>query len=182
MNDGKLKRYETTQNEDGTTTGQWVVINDLSSDIQANSDNIGSLTEELNTKLEELGLLIQTVETSTSTRIDQTDSAVTFQFQEKTKEITELMGKITEHVTTQDKYIRLEDGTITLGFVGNVYSLYIDNDDIIMLRGDTEISRWHQDIFQSKILSMHDPVLTPGYAFQWVPRNNGSYSLRKVAL
>lgn len=182
LNDGKLKRYETTQNEDGTTTGQWIVVNDMSSDIQANSDNLASLSAELKKELEDLGVLITTVEESSNTRIDQSNDTIEFNFQQHQTRITELMGEIERHVIEQEQYIRFEDGTITLGVVDNAYSLYLDNDDVIMLRGETEISRWHQDTFQAKILSMHDPVLTPGYAFQWVPRNNGSYSLRKVML
>lgn len=182
LNDGKLKRYESIENEDGTITGQWVVINDMSSDIKTNADNLASISEELKKELENLGVLITTVEEKTSTRIDQSNDTIEFNFQQHQARITELMGEIEKHITEQEQYIRFKDGTITLGVINNAYSLYIDNDDVIMLRGDTEISRWHQDIFQSKILSMHDPVLTPGYAFQWIPRNNGSYSLRKVVL
>ena len=84
-------------------------------------------------------------------------------------------------MTTQEQYIRFKEGTITLGVISNPYQLYLDNDDVIMLKDGTEISRWHQDVFSAKIFAMHDPVLTPGYSFQWVPRSNGSYSLRKVS-
>lgn len=182
LNDGKLKRYESVENEDGTITGQWIVINDMSSDIKANADNLASISEELKKELENLGVLITTVEEKTSTRIDQSNNTIEFNFKQHQDRITELMGEIEKHITEQEQYIRFKDGTITLGVINNSYSLYIDNDDVIMLRGDTEISRWHQDIFQAKILSMHDPILTPGYAFQWIPRSNGSYSLRKVVL
>lgn len=179
LNDNKLKRYEEMVSED-TIIGVWVVVNDYSNAINTTDDNIKALEEELRKELNELGELVDKIESSSSTGIDQTSDEIKFRFEQVQKQITELAGQITEHVTTQEQYIRFKEGTITLGILANPYQLYLDNDDVIMLKDGTEISRWHQDVFSAKIFAMHDPVLTPGYSFQWVPKSNGSYSLRKV--
>ena len=179
LNDYKLKRYEETETEEGVS-GTWVVVNDFSKDIENNADNLSDLANELQEQLKELGSAIETLEKSSSTGITQTQEEILFKFEQTEKTITELTNTILEHATTQEQYIRFKEGAITLGIIDNPYQLYLDNDDVIMLKDGSEISRWHQDIFFAKVFAMHDPVLTPGYSFQWVPRANGSYSLRKV--
>lgn len=179
LTDNKLKRYEEVETEEGIS-GTWVVVNDYDDDITNTGDNLKALEEELRKELSTLGEQVEKLEESSSTKIDQTDESIEFQFKQTESRISELLDKITEHVTTQEQYIRFKEGTITLGVISNPYQLYLDNDDVIMLKDGTEISRWHQDVFSAKIFAMHDPVLTAGYSFQWVPRSNGSYSLRKV--
>ena len=69
----------------------------------------------------------------------------------------------------QKTYIK-DDITVT--------SLYLDNDEIVINYNGTEVSRWKQSTFQAKELRLKDASW--GYAFVWMPRPNGSYSLRKV--
>lgn len=179
LNTGELKRYEEVETENGIE-GNWIVVNDNSVGVDKIADDLAELSAELKEQLRQLGILIETVEEESSTKINQSNDTIEFNFQQTQKTITELLGQITEHIQQQEQYIRFKEGTISLGIIDNPYQLYLDNDDVIMLKDGAEISRWHQDIFYAKIFAMHDPVLTPGYSFQWVPRPNGSYSLRKV--
>lgn len=174
---GELKRYIPGGEN---TVGYWEVVTATNQQIKDNSDDISNLTAELQDKINEVNNLITTIKTELALSIQKSNEQIAFNFTSTQKEITQLAGAISEHTETQEKFIRFADGTINLGVIGNPYQLYLDNDDVIMLRDGSQISKWHQDIFFAKNFAMHDPVNTPGYSFQWVPRANGSYSLRRV--
>ena len=175
LNDGKLKQYQ--MNADGTT-GSWVVVNDYSDTTSELNARLAELTDSLNSQLDALNTTVVELREHTDTSFEQTSDSFNLKFTQMQETITQTIEGLQTHIQEQEEYIRFRNGTITLGVVGNLYTLYLDNDEIVINYNGTEVSRWKQSTFQAKELRLKDSSWN--YAFVWMPRPNGSYSLRKV--
>ena len=175
LNDGKLKQYQMNA---GGTTGSWVVVNDYSDTTSDLNDRLAELTDSLNSQLDALNTIVVELREHTDTSFEQTSDSFNLKFTQMQETITQTIEGLQTHIQEQEEYIRFRNGTITLGVVGNLYTLYLDNDEIVINYNGTKISRWKQSTFQTKELRLKDASW--GYAFVWMPRPNGSYSLRKV--
>ena len=175
LNDGKLKQYQMNA---GGTTGSWVVVNDYSDTTLDLNDRLAELTDSLNSQLDALNTIVVELREHTDTSFEQTSDSFNLKFTQMQETITQTIDGLQTHIQEQEEYIRFRNGTITLGVVGNLYTLYLDNDEIVINYNGTEVSRWKQSTFQAKELRLKDASW--GYAFVWMPRPNGSYSLRKV--
>lgn len=175
LNDGKLKQYQMNA---GGTTGSWVVVNDYSDTTLDLNDRLAELTDSLNSQLDALNTIVAELREHTDTSFEQTSDSFNLKFTQMQETITQTIDGLQTHIQEQEEYIRFKNGTITLGVVNNLYTLYLDNDEIVINYNGTEISRWKQSTFQTKELRLKDASW--GYAFVWMPRPNGSYSLRKV--
>lgn len=175
LNDGKLKQYQMNA---GGTTGSWVVVNDYSDTTSDLNARLAELTDSLNSQLDALNTIVVELREHTDTSFEQTSDSFNLKFTQMQETITQTIDGLQTHIQEQEEYIRFRNGTITLGVVGNLYTLYLDNDEIVINYNGTEISRWKQSTFQTKELRLKDASW--GYAFVWMPRPNGSYSLRKV--
>ena len=175
LNDGKLKQYQ--MNADGTT-GSWVVVNDYSDTTSELNARLAELTDSLNSQLDALNTTVVELREHTDTSFEQTSDSFNLKFTQMQETITQTIEGLQTHIQEQEEYIRFRNGTITLGVVGNLYTLYLDNDEIVINYNGTEVSRWKQSTFQAKELRLKDASWN--YAFIWMPRPNGSYSLRKV--
>ena len=175
LNDGKLKQYQMNA---GGTTGSWVVVNDYSDTTSDLNARLAELTDSLNSQLDALNTIVVELREHTDTSFEQTSDSFNLKFTQMQETITQTIDGLQTHIQEQEEYIRFRNGTITLGVVGNLYTLYLDNDEIVINYNGTEISRWKQSTFQAKELRLKDASW--GYAFVWMPRPNGSYSLRKV--
>ena len=175
LNDGKLKQYQMNA---GGTTGSWVVVNDYSDTTLDLNDRLAELTDSLNSQLDALNTIVVELREHTDTSFEQTSDSFNLKFTQMQETITQTIDGLQTHIQEQEEYIRFRNGTITLGVVGNLYTLYLDNDEIVINYNGTEVSRWKQSTFQAKELRLKEASW--GYAFVWMPRPNGSYSLRKV--
>ena len=175
LNDGKLKQYQMNA---GGTTGSWVVVNDYSDTTSDLNARLAELTDSLNSQLDALNTIVVELREHTDTSFEQTSDSFNLKFTQMQETITQTIDGLQTHIQEQEEYIRFRNGTITLGVVGNLYTLYLDNDEIVISYNGTEVSRWKQSTFQAKELRLKDASW--GYAFVWMPRPNGSYSLRKV--
>ena len=175
LNDGKLKQYQMNA---GGTTGSWIVVNDYSDTTLDLNDRLAELTDSLNSQLDALNTIVTELREHTDTSFEQTSDSFNLKFTQMQETITQTIDGLQTHIQEQEEYIRFKNGTITLGVVDNLYTLYLDNDEIVINYNGTEISRWKQSTFQTKELRLKDASW--GYAFVWMPRPNGSYSLRKV--
>ena len=175
LNDGKLKQYQMNA---GGTTGSWVVVNDYSDTTSELNARLAELTDSLNSQLDALNTIVAELREHTDTSFEQTSDSFNLKFTQMQETITQTIDGLQTHIQEQEEYIRFRNGTITLGVVGNLYTLYLDNDEIVINYNGTEVSRWKQSTFQAKELRLKDASW--GYAFVWMPRPNGSYSLRKV--
>ena len=175
LNDGKLKQYQMNA---GGTTGSWVVVNDYSDTTSDLNARLAELTDSLNSQLDALNTIVVELREHTDTSFEQTSDSFNLKFTQMQETITQTIDGLQTHIQEQEEYIRFRNGTITLGVVDNLYTLYLDNDEIVINYNGTEISRWKQSTFQTKELRLKDASW--GYAFVWMPRPNGSYSLRKV--
>ena len=175
LNDGKLKQYQMSA---GGTTGSWVVVNDYSDTTSDLNARLAELTDSLNSQLDALNTIVVELREHTDTSFEQTSDSFNLKFTQMQETITQTIDGLQTHIQEQEEYIRFRNGTITLGVVGNLYTLYLDNDEIVINYNGTEVSRWKQSTFQAKELRLKDASW--GYAFVWMPRPNGSYSLRKV--
>ena len=175
LNDGKLKQYQMNA---GGTTGSWVVVNDYSDTTSDLNARLAELTDSLNSQLDALNTIVVELREHTDTSFEQTSDSFNLKFTQMQETITQTIDGLQTHIQEQEEYIRFRNGTITLGVVGNLYTLYLDNDEIVINYNGTEVSRWKQSTFQAKELRLKDASW--GYAFVWMPRPNGSYSLRKV--
>lgn len=175
LNTGELKHYVV----DESGNGSWEVLNDYNNVTDDIIKELDGLKEELKNKVDELNALKETVSKMSETVLEQTSSAFEMKFKQIETDISEVLGEIQTHVSEQKQYIRFEQGIITLGEEDNPYTLKIDNDNISIYYGGGLISTWNKKIFIATEVSIKDESWN--YKFSWLPRTNGSLSLRKVS-
>ena len=173
---GKLKQY---------IDGEWVIINDytgVTGNLQEQiNDWNNALTEQANDLKDEI--TSQTTKMK-ETILQQTDEQFEMKFTTKTKTITDSIDAIQETLSETERYIRFDNGQITLGDAANPYTLKIENDKISIYYNGQRISTWDKTTFQATTLQAQDLELRRSdwqYKFAFIPRANGSLSFRKVS-
>lgn len=147
---------------------------ELTSQIINNKDSIMSEVSEKYYTSDEANLL----QSSLSTQIEQTKEDITFTFDSYKSEVDKTNDATNTKFEEISKYIRFVDGKIVLGEVGNELELKIANDRIQFLQGGFEVA-----YFSNSKLYVTDGEYTNSLQlgnFAFVPRKDGSLSFKKV--
>lgn len=158
---------------DFITTGtlNTAVINgygSITQQVQANKNSIDSVNTDL-----------QDYKDDVSTTFTQTNSDFTFQFNNLKELIDDASDTEEEHYNEIQKYIRFVNGVIVLGEEGNEMTAELSNNKLSFKQSGTEIAY----VSNNKLYITNAEILTNVIIgnFQFIPRNNGSLSFRKVA-
>ena len=144
---------------------------ELSSLIQQSSENLmlevsrqyatqDGMKEAIQTTMTQLADSFEFLFTELRTTVDANDA-------EARKELTEIK-----------KYIRFEDGNITLGQAGNTITLRLENGKIAFLDDGAEVAYFTEKHLTVKDASFLNSIRVGSFAF--LPRTNGNLSLVKV--
>lgn len=113
-----------------------------------------------------------------STQFEQTAKDFTFLFNTAITQIEEVNGQTNKQFQEIQKYIRLEDGNIILGEVGNELTLNIQNDRIQFLQDNVEVAYFSNNRLYVTDGEFLNSLQLGRFAFK--PRANGSLSFGKV--
>lgn len=116
------------------------------------------------------------VESAISTSMEQLSNSFTFTFNELRTVIDANDAEAREHIVEQERYIRFEDGNITLGEGGNAMTLVLKNDVIEFWRNDKRFGWWDGVDFHTGNIVVEVEERAQLGNFAAVPRNNGHLS------
>lgn len=113
---------------------------------------------------------------SMSTRLEQTENTFNFNFENMSKDITDLSEATESKFEGWSRYIRFVDGNIILGEDGNPVTLRIENDQISFLQNNAEVAY----ITDSQLYITNATITTrlDIGKFSWIPRSNGNVSFQ----
>lgn len=118
--------------------------------------------------------LLQTV----NTKLTQTESDWTFEFNKIVQQITNIDGTVNSNYQELLKYIRFVDGKIVLGEVGNDITLELQNDRLSFYNNNYEVA-----YITDGRLYITDGVFTNSLQvgiFAFLPRENGNLSFKRI--
>ena len=119
-----------------------------------------------------------TLEETVTSSISQTAGQIQLNFTETSKLISDIEGKVTEHQSELDKYIRFGINGIELGETNNSFKATLDNQKLAFLENGESVA-----FISNKALNItHANVMNSlqiGY-FRFLPRNNGNLSFTWV--
>ena len=178
MTPPQLKRY----NPD---TGVWDIVNDmtdviynleqnLQASITTGADNILAFVSEKYYLKDETDSLVSSV----STAIEQTNNEVSIRFETFQTDIEALANGTDAEFEEIKKYIRFVDGKILLGEVGNALELEIANDRISFMQNNAEVA-----YFSNNKLNVTDGQFINSLQlgnFAFIPRANKNLSFKKI--
>ena len=143
---------------------------------------LGNIATDWTPAPEDLMNDIQNVETSLTTRLEQTGEGWNFSFEQISSEVEQLGDEVSVNYETQLKYIKFIDGEIWLGRDPEEgeddFKVVISNERIRFLQNNTEvayISNNSMSITNATVQSRLDLG-----RFSFVPRANGNLSFRYV--
>lgn len=115
-----------------------------------------------------------------STSMTQLADSFTFLFNQLQTTVDTNDAAAREHITEQLKYIRFEDGAITLGEADNAITLVLENDMISFRKNGVQFGWWDGVDFHTGniVVELNERAQFGNFAL--VPRSNGSLSLLKV--
>jgi hypothetical protein len=113
-----------------------------------------------------------------STQFTQSASAFSLQFDKLLSQISTLNGETNQQFSEIKKYIRFEDGNISLGRSDSPLMLRIQSDRISFILDNVEIAYFSSGRLYVENLEAIT-TLTVG-RFAWVPRSNGNLSLKMI--
>ena len=157
---------------DFITTGQidTSVINgydSLTTQVYANTNDLTNVNSDL-----------QQYKSHVATQFTQTATDFTYQFNSVNQLITDVSNTTSENFEEIHKYIRFIDGKIILGEEGNSFTAELSNNELAFLQNGTKVAY----VSNNKLYITNAEIMTNIIIgnFQYIPRNNGSLSFRKV--
>ena len=150
------------------------ITNELYSYIGQTEDKITSMVSETYTKTSDFEEYQETI----GTMFTQTNDSFQMTFANIIEQITNVDGTVNSNYNELVKYIRFNDGKITLGEVGNPLLLTLTNDRMSFLQNGVEVAYVSDNklyIYDGEFLHS----LKIG-RFAFIPRENGSLSFGKV--
>ena len=149
------------------------VEQNLLASIQVAEQNIQSIVAENYYLKEDTDTLISSV----STTIEQTQKSVEIQFNQFSQDIEAVAAGTDAEFEEIRKYIRFVDGQILLGEVGNELELKIANDRISFLQDGAEVAYFsNRKLYVTDAEILHSLQLG---SFAFMPRANGNLSFKK---
>lgn len=149
-------------------------ICEANSNIQQSAEELRSEVSEKYYNKEKTDELLQ----STQTLINQTATAIEYQFNTYKKEQNQLYGDNANRFTEMSKYIRFENGHIILGEQGSPIVLRIENERIVFIESGVESAYWHNRKFYAVDGEYINSLKLGKFAF--IPRTTGNLSFTKV--
>ena len=171
----KLRNTQIVVNkQEGTISSIVTQTENLNNQVQQNNESITNTNSNINNVNDDLQQYKQTV----ATQFTQTNQDFTFQF----NNITDLVNQVSDteagHYTELHKYIRFVNGVIILGEEGSKFTVELSNTRLSFKESGTEIAY----VSNNKMYITNSEILNNLIIgnFQFIPRNNGSLSFRKV--
>ena len=122
---------------------------------------------------------VEDLRNTVSTTIDQTSEEINIKFDTVNQRITDENGIVTKQIEEINKYIRLVDGDIILGEIGNDLTTKIANGRISFLyKDDTEVAYISENKLYITNAEILESIIIGNFAF--MPRTNGNLSFKKV--
>ena len=111
-----------------------------------------------------------------STELEHTKEAITLQFSNFSADIDAVAAGADAEFEEIRKYIRVTDGKILLGEMGNELELQISNDRISFLQDGAEVAYFsNRKLYVTDAHILHSLRLG---GFAWMPRSNGNLSFK----
>lgn len=148
------------------------------SELQVNQNSISSSVSAVSLKIDETDSDLQAYKEQVSSQFTQTTNSFDFQFNNVTDLINQVGDTESEHYDELHRYIRFVNGVIVLGEEGNQLTAELSNNKLSFKQNGTEIAY----VSNNKLYITNAEILTNVIIgnFEFVPRNNGSLSFRKV--
>ncbi len=167
--------------QEGTIIGL-VTKTDTIEETATNASNLSTQANatatEANNKANNIDSDLQQYKQTVATQFTQTNQDFTFQF----NNITDLVNQVSDteagHYSELHKYIRFVNGVIILGEEGSKFTVELSNTRLSFKESGTEIAY----VSNNKMYITNSEILNNLIIgnFQFIPRNNGSLSFRKV--
>ena len=148
------------------------------------SSLIEQTSREIKLEVSQTYLTNDQVDEKVSTSLVQTEKDFTFNFDTLKRTVDDNDTETREQFNTINKYIRFEDGNITLGEIGNdngnTMTLTLENDMIVFKKNGVTFGWWDGVDFHTGniVVEVNERAQFGNFAF--VPRSNGSLSFLKV--
>ena len=141
-------------------------------------ENVSDLSTLVNNNNIDINNQLNEYKQTVSTQFVQTKNDFEFQFNNVTDLIDQLSDTESGHYSEIHKYIRFVNGTIILGEEGNALTTELSNNRLSFKQSGTEVAY----ISNNKLYITNSEILTNLIIgnFQFIPRNNGSLSFKKV--
>lgn len=181
--DTSMMWYDTTANQlkrfDGTN---WIIVNDWTDDVEHINKNLGDMNNDLSTKIEDvfngMTTIVNEYKETISTQLSQTSEDWTFNFNKVIEQITNVDGTVNSNYQEIIKYIRMVDGELEIGIVGNDIVLRQRNDRLAFLQNGVEVAYVSNNRLYITVGEFIESVIIGNFAF--IPRTNGNLSFKRV--
>ena len=147
---------------------------DIDSRVQQNNNAIINTNNNLNNVNSDLQQYKQTI----ATQFTQTNEDFNFQFNNITDLVNQVSNTESGHYNELHRYIRFVNGVIILGEEGNPLTAELSNNKLSFKQNGTEIAYISNNKMYIKDAQVLNNLVIGN--FQFIPRNNGSLSFRKV--
>lgn len=139
----------------------------LTTQVYANTNNLDNVNSDL-----------QQYKSQVATQFTQTATDFTYQFNSVNQLINDVSNTTSDNFNEIHKYIRFVNGVIVLGEEGNEMTAELSNNKLSFKQNGTEIAY----VSNNKLYITNAEIMTNIIIgnFQFIPRNNGSLSFRKV--
>ena len=172
-----LRRYD---------NGEWVIINDYSTDLQNISENITNINTTLTDELAKTNSNIETVNTTLHNELEQTASGWSLNLDRLTETVTNNANETTSKVEAIQDYLKyqletidgVEKGVITLGASNSSIKLKLVNNILYFEQDGVRVAYISDNKLYITDAQFLNSIIIGNFAF--IPRTNGSLSFRKV--
>lgn len=161
-----------------TIEANYVTNTVVASQVENLQTIINQTSEAITTEVSKTYVTNEKLTEELSTSLTQLNDSFNFEFTNLKTQVEENASQTTAEFNEQKKYIRFENGQILIGEQGSEIVLKQQNDRISFLENNTEVA-----YFANRKLYVQDGEFLGSlrigkYAF--IPRSNGSLSLKKV--
>ena len=139
----------------------------LTTQVYANTNNLDNVNSDL-----------QQYKSQVATQFTQTATDFTYQFNNVNQLINDVSNTTSNNFNEIHKYIRFVNGVIVLGEEGNEMTAELSNNKLSFKQNGTEIAYVSNNKLYITNAEMLNNLVIGN--FQFIPRNNGSLSFRKV--
>lgn len=150
----------------------------VASQVEQLQTIINQTSESINLEVSKTYVTNEQLTEQLSTSLTQLNNAFNFEFTNLKKQVDDNQSQTTNEFNEQKKYIRFEDGKILIGESGSELVLRLQNDRISFLENNTEVA-----YFANRKLYVTDAEFLSSARvgkYGFIPRKNGSLSLKKV--
>lgn len=139
---------------------------------------IEQTSQSIRTEVAEQYVTGDGLESLISSQVEQLSDSITFRFNQIQSVVDGNDAEMREQLDRLEKYVRIENGDVVIGEVGNAITLRCENDRISFLDGGAEVAY----LSNKKLFVVDGQFLSSLQIgnFKWVSRSNGNVALIKV--